>query len=64
MTWTEETSGIISLSSAGSWLGNILSRNLTGKAGVNLNALNTSVGTVWSDVVGSDRTQHYVLLNE
>lgn len=76
MTWTQEDAGVISIQSAGQWLGNVLYRrgllSATGSqsAGASLIAAQVavlgyqSVGQVFTTAVGSDRIWISALINE
>lgn len=59
MTWQTETSGVISLSSSGQWLTNLLSQKGFANTGST-----TSVAAVWTDTIGSDKVKQYALINE
>lgn len=62
MAIVQRSSGVISLSSAGSWISNILSRD--GLTQSQVFASPSSVGQLVSTFVGSDRVQFDVLLSE
>lgn len=57
MVWKQETSGVISLSSAGSWIQNIMQRSHSSLP-------TTSFGGVAATFAGSDRVQLDLVVNE
>lgn len=63
MTVRQISSGPISLSSAGSWLINELNRRGITAGAITDTAAMTSVGSVWSTDIGSDRVAYEALIS-